>query len=108
MRYLIIFLLISFRLSAQTDTLQIKTSAVCDQCKKTLENDISFVKGVKDVKLDVKSAILTVVYDASKVTPDKIRLAVTKSGYDADSLKADEKAYKRLSECCKKPMMHQE
>jgi hypothetical protein len=34
---------------------------------------------------------------------EKIRIAITKSGYDADSLKADPKAFKHLPECCKKP-----
>ncbi|MFN8166822.1 MAG: heavy-metal-associated domain-containing protein [Bacteroidia bacterium] len=88
---------------AQTDTLRIKTSAVCEKCKATLENDISFEKGVKWVHLDIPTAILTVVYVPGKNTPEKIRLAVTKTGYDADSLKADPKAFDKLSECCKKP-----
>jgi copper chaperone CopZ len=73
-----------------------------------LENDISFVKGVKLVKLDVETAMLTVVYDPAKTSPEKIKVAVTKSGYDADDLKADQKAFNRLNDCCKKPMKHQE
>ena len=97
----LLFLCVSF--NAQTDTVRIQTSAICETCKKTLEHDLSFEKGVKNSELDIDSKILTVVYNAEKTTPEKIRIAVTKSGYDADSLHADAKAYKRLPECCKKP-----
>ncbi len=88
---------------SQTDTLNIQTSAQCETCKKTLENDMSFVKGVKKSVLDLDTKILTVVYNPEKTDPGKLRVAVTKIGYDADSLKADPKAYKRLPDCCKKP-----
>lgn len=90
--------------TAETDTIHIQTSAVCETCKKILENDLSFEKGVKKSTLDLETKILTVIYNSEKTNPEKIRLAVTKSGYDADSLAADPKAFKRLPECCKKPM----
>ncbi len=86
---------------AQNDTLVIHTSALCDMCKKTIEHDLSFEKGVKKSNLDLDTKNLTVIYDPKKTNPDKIRLAITKSGYDADSLSADPKAYSRLPDCCK-------
>ncbi len=88
---------------AQIDTVRIKTSALCDQCKKIIENDLSFEKGVKKSNQDIDSKILTVYYDAKKTNPEKIRIAVAKSGYDADSLKANEKAFNKLPDCCKDP-----
>jgi periplasmic mercuric ion binding protein len=88
---------------SQTDTIKIQTSAICETCKKTLEGDLSFEKGVKKSVLDLDTKILTVIYNPEKTNPEKIRIAVTKSGYDADSLHADPKAYKHLPECCKKP-----
>lgn len=87
---------------SQKDTVKIHTSAVCDMCKKTLENDLSFEKGVSKSTLNLDENILTVIYNPKKTDADKIRLAITKSGYDADSLKADPKAFKRLPDCCKK------
>jgi copper chaperone CopZ len=101
----ILTLLISLTLPAisQTDTVRIQTSAVCETCKKTLENDLSFAKGVKKSVLDLDTKILTVVFNPEKTDVDKIRIAVAKSGYDADSLKADPRAYKHLPDCCKKP-----
>ena len=88
---------------SQTDTVKIQTSAVCETCKKTLEHDMSFEKGVKKAILDIDTKVLNVIFDPSKTNAEMIRIAVTKSGYDADTLKADPKAFKRLPECCKKP-----
>ena len=82
--------------------LKIKTSAVCDMCKETLEKYMAFEKGVKKSNLDVESKILTVTYNPSKTTPEQLRKAVSKSGYDADEVPADAKAYKKLDACCKK------
>ena len=88
-------------LNAQ-DTLLIKTSAQCGSCKKLIEHDMKFEKGVESASLHVKSQMLTVVYDPEKTTPEKLRLAVTKIGYDADEMPADPKAYNKLNDCCKK------
>lgn len=89
--------------SGNTDTLNIKTSAVCKECKEIIEQYLSFEKGVESSNLDVKTKMLKVVYNPQKTDPQKIRIAVTKSGYDADSLKADPKAFRKLPECCKRP-----
>lgn len=82
--------------------LKIKTSAMCDMCKETMEKHMAFEKGVKKSSLDVDSKILTVTYNPAKITPEQIRKAVAKSGYDADDVPADPKAYKKLDACCKK------
>lgn len=82
--------------------IKIKTSAVCGMCKETIESNLIFEKGIKILSLDVKSGILNVTYNPQKTTPEKIRLAISKLGYDADEIQADEKAYNKLSTCCKK------
>jgi copper chaperone CopZ len=89
---------------AQTETqeVKIKTSAVCQMCKKKIERDLSYEKGVVSSTLDVETKILTVTYNPQKTNPAKIKKAVTKTGYDADDLPAKPKAYKKLPECCKK------
>src|SRR6516162_7548445 len=68
----------------KTAEIQIKTSAVCDMCKETIEKHLSFEKGIKKTDLDTKTKILTVVYNPNKITPEQIRAAVSKAGYDAD------------------------
>ncbi len=82
--------------------IKIKTSSQCDMCKETIEKAMAFEKGVKTSDLDVKTKVLTVKYEAAKTTPEKIKLAISKVGYDADDVKADPKAYSKLSPCCQK------
>ena len=86
---------------AQTTTVKIHTSAVCETCKETIEKDLSFEKGVKSAVLDLDSKDVTVEYDSTKTTAIKIRLRISKIGYDADDVKRDPKGYKRLPACCK-------
>ncbi|MDP4280853.1 MAG: heavy metal-associated domain-containing protein [Bacteroidota bacterium] len=100
-----LLLAISVGLLAQTaksETVKIKTSAVCSQCKERIEKGLAFEKGIKDVDLDVMTKIATVRYNPLKTTPDAIRRAISKLGYDADEVKADPKAYEKLPKCCKK------
>jgi periplasmic mercuric ion binding protein len=104
---LFIALSASFFANAQSDTVVIKTSALCEQCKERIERDLSFEKGVKSGVLNLDTKELTVVYNAQKTDPAKIRLAITRVGYDADSLKADVKAFNRLPECCRVPGVHE-
>lgn len=85
---------------------KIKTSAVCDMCKETLEKAMAYEKGVKESSLDVDSKVLTVKFDPKKTSLEKIRMAVVKTGYDADGILADEKAYDNLDACCKKDAKH--
>ena len=85
-----------------TETVQFKTSAVCDMCKARLEKNMAYEKGVQAATLDVPSKVLTVTYNPAKTTPAALRTAVQKTGYDADQTTADARAYDRLPECCKK------
>jgi copper chaperone CopZ len=100
---IIIALLLCKFTYAQSDTVRIKTVAVCEMCKETIEHDLSFVKGVEKSTLDLKANVITVVYDSKKTNPDKIRTEISRSGYDADSVKADPKAVNKLPACCRGP-----
>lgn len=87
---------------------KIKTSAVCGMCKERIERNLSFEKGVKEATLDVKSKIVTIKYNSKKTDVTKLKANITKTGYDADELVADEAGYAKLPTCCKKdsPMHH--
>ena len=87
---------------SKTETVKIKTSSVCTMCKATLEKAMAYEKGVKASNLDVKSQTLTVTYRTDKTNFENILKAVTATGYDADQLPADQRAYDRLNDCCKK------
>lgn len=98
----IMVFLFTFTIRAQEKTVQIKTSAQCDDCKKKIETALNYAKGVKSAHLDVASKTVEVTYDSLKTNSDKIRLVISKAGYDADSIPADPKAYERLKPCCRK------
>lgn len=101
--FITIVLIIASQISvySQADTIKIKTSAVCKTCKKTIEESLSFEKGIKKSSLDLESKVIKVIYNPSKTNPEKIRRAVSKTGYDADSIPKDPKAFKHLPDCCK-------
>lgn len=86
------------------ETIKIKTSSQCEECKERIEEALAFEKGVKTAELDVETKIVTVTYKKSKTSPEKIRKAISKVGYDADNVPADPKAYSKLDACCKKPV----
>ena len=88
--------------AGKDSTIVIKTSAQCESCEKRIENALNFEKGVKSGKLDLKTKSVTVVFDSEKTTSDKIRKAIANTGYDADNIPADAKAYKKLPGCCQK------
>ena len=86
----------------KTKEITIKSSVVCKMCKERIEHDMAFEKGVKSVNVRLKEKEIDIVYRPDKTTPEKLRIAVTKIGYDADDLEADPKAYEKLPRCCKK------
>ena len=107
----ILLLFVSAEIKAQEATtaeIKIKTSSICSMCKETIETALAFEKGIKKSTLDVETKIVTVVYNPKKTTPEKIRIAVSNAGYDADEIKANEKAYKKLDSCCKKGQVCEE
>lgn len=103
-KYLVTIILIfasQISVFSQTDTVRIKTSAVCKTCKKTIEESLSFEKGIKKSSLDVETKVITVIYNPSKTNAEKIRKAISNTGYDADSIPKNPKAFKHLPDCCK-------
>jgi periplasmic mercuric ion binding protein len=80
----------------------VKTSAVCEMCKKTIEKAVKKLDGIQSCNLDVESKVLTATFNSEELTIEKIRKAVNKAGYDADDQPADPRAYSKLSPCCKK------
>ncbi len=107
--FLVLVLAASFSFAGQgqdkgknTEEIKIKTSSVCNMCKKTIEKSMAYEKGVKSAILDVDSQVLTVAFFPNKTNPDKLRQAVTMTGYDADQVPANDRAYNKLEDCCKK------
>lgn len=86
--------------AGKTSVVKIKTSAECDMCKKRIEKEVSLMKGVKKAELDLETKVLTVEYNPKKTSPEKIRKVLSDLGYDADDVKANNRATKELPHCC--------
>ncbi len=84
---------------------EIKTSAQCGMCKTTLETNLAKLKGVAAVNLNVETQIFKIDY-THDITVEELRLAISRLGYDADEVAADQSAYNRLPACCKKDGGH--
>lgn len=104
MKKIFFLLLLPFGLLAgPSQTVKIKTSAICEMCKERIEKNLALTKGIEksDLNLEDQSNI-TVVYNPDKIDLAKIKQVIAESGYDADEIKAIKKSYEKLPYCCKK------
>ncbi|PWT78126.1 MAG: heavy metal transporter [Bacteroidetes bacterium] len=86
-----------------SETAIIKTPTVqCDECKKRIEDYVSREEGVQKVVVDYKRKTAKVTYLVDRTTVENVKAAIANAGYDADDVKAEPDAYKRLPLCCKK------
>jgi mercuric ion binding protein len=89
-------------------TTVIKTKIYCDHCKQCetcgdkFNKDLYNEDGIKSVEVDAKANTITVVYDTRKIDLNKIKVLISKLGYDADEIKADPAGVAKLDGCCKK------
>jgi len=83
------------------ETIIIQTNAYSAKSDAIFKENLPFLKGVKDYKYDEKTYKVAVAYDAKKTKPETIRAAIAKLGFDADGVKANEKARAKLPEECK-------
>ena len=68
----------------------------CENCQKTLTDQLRFEKGVKDLKVDFVTNTIFVEYKDGKTNDETIAKSIEKSGYKAD--KITEKEYQTLVE----------
>jgi len=103
--FIFLFTCISIAVFAQKseETITVKSVIGCQACVDIIQKDLPYrAKGIKSVKANATTNEIVVVYRADKTTPNDIRKAITLIGYDADDMKADEAAFKKLPEHCQK------
>lgn len=59
----------------------------CQKCAEKVNGNIAFEKGVVDLKTDVKTRTITIKYDASKTSVEKLAAALKKLGYASEVVK---------------------
>ena len=83
---------------AKTETL--KVWGKCEMCKTRIEK-ISIARGATTADWNVKTKLLTVVYDPGKSSLNYISDKLAKAGHDTGLRSAKDKAYNALPDCCK-------
>lgn len=64
-------------------TITFDVSMSCENCKKTIEKNIAFEKGIKDMNVDLPTKKVTLKFDSRKTDEQKIIQAFEKLGYSA-------------------------
>ena len=71
----------------------------CEMCKETIEGSLK-VDGIAKADWNVDTKIMSVNFDSTKISVDKIQKNIAMVGYDNVKYKGDDKAYSELPECC--------
>src|SRR6476659_2850519 len=109
MKYILVpfFIFISVTSFAQNNlsvsnntTVSLKVFGVCAaQCKPRIETAAKG-KGVQSALWNVDTKMLSLVYDPSKTTLDKVQKRILDAGHDVENKKAKDIIYKSLPPCC--------
>lgn len=78
-------------------------SLQCLMCSVNVEESLLSLRGVKNIKVDLKNKSGKVVYNANVVDLKAIEERITSIGYSVNGKLADKNAYEKLEICCKKP-----
>jgi len=103
---LLILVLLSTTVKAQNDhitndtTASFKVYGVCKLCQQRIESSLQ-LKGISAASWNIDSKILTVTYDPSKISLDKINNRLTAAGHDTYYKTAADADYYALPECCR-------
>jgi mercuric ion binding protein len=72
----------------------------CDMCKKRIEKAAYAVLGVKSAIWKAENQQLSLIINEQKTTVNQIEKAVAKVGHDTKNVKATDKDYSNLHDCC--------
>jgi hypothetical protein len=85
---------------SSTKTETIKVWGECETCKANIERAAK-IDGVRKASWDMKTKMLSLVYDPFKTNSYDIQKKIAAVGYDTEKYKADDKVYAKLNACCK-------
>ncbi|MBR3652613.1 MAG: heavy-metal-associated domain-containing protein [Bacteroidales bacterium] len=73
----------------ETKTVTFKTTMHCENCVKKVTENISFMRGVKDLKVSLDENTVTITYDPSRTNEDLLAAAIHKLGYETEKVEPD-------------------
>ena len=90
---------------------EILTNMHCMNCKKKIENELAYTKGVKEVEANLETKIVKVNYNPQQITEADLLKKIQELGYQATLLSKAEESMKNFSQegknnedkkdCCK-------
>ena len=108
MKKIIVFCcaLLTFYASDSLLANQIKDTVIsvqgnCKSCKKTIESAVKRLDGIQKASWNTSTKKLSITFDQSIISLQKIEDKIAASGYDTDNVKATEESYNSLHSCCK-------
>ncbi len=84
---------------AQSKTESFMASGNCGMCKKRIEKAAK-LDGVSAGQWDVKSKLITLHFDTTKVSRTAIEQKIAAAGHDTEKVKAVDSVYTKLPSCC--------
>ena len=97
----VLVLMGTMSLFAQSKTEKFKVFGNCSMCEKTIEKAANAVEGVTSADWDKTTKMMNVTFDKSKTNVHKVHMAIAKVGYDTEMHKANDEVYNKLPGCCK-------
>ena len=78
-------------------------TAQCNMCVANIGNALNGVDGILKYKVELETDQVKIKYNTDKISLQGIEQLISKAGYQANNLPADEDAYNKLAMCCKLP-----
>ena len=97
----VVLLVATTSVFAQTKTEKFKVYGNCGMCEKTIEKAASAVEGVASANWDKETKMIVVSLDSTKTDVHKVHMAIAAVGYDTEMHKAKDEVYAKLPGCCK-------
>lgn len=90
----------SMKEMGSTKMVMIQVSGNCEMCKERIEGAVKKMAGVKSVEWNADTKMAHLNIDPSKVSETNLHKAFAAAGHDTKLVKASDKVYKELPECC--------
>ncbi len=86
---------------------EVHVAGNCEQCRARIENAAKRLNGVGAASWSEDSKLLSLSFDPSMVSIEKIEQSVANSGHDTNGHRAKEKVYNKLPKCCQYERLEQ-
>lgn len=73
----------------ETKTVTFKTTMHCENCVRKVTENISFLRGVKDLKVSLEENVVTITYDPARTSEQTLADAIRKLGYEVEKVEPE-------------------